>query len=236
MMRDAQGWARSLRRWLHACGAAIAFSAGLFAVSIGVADLLATDARQFLDDAAHANRGVTHARWQQAVDGLRRARHLNPWNADYTADMARLYIWQSWQQVERPGAAEAYTRAAAHLYRETLARRPSWGYAWAELADTVATTDGISAEVETAVRLSGRLAPYEQQALRRVLWVALPSWPALDADMRDEVRTLVRNALRLNSESAWLTRLAARFDWQQELTRLRQQHDIGAPSDRETAF
>lgn len=226
MLRTAQGRARTVQRLWHALLAAGAFAAGLLSLSLGFADLLATDARQFLEDAGRPDRQVTHIRWKRAADGLRTARHLNPWNADYSADLARLYVWQSWQQVERPTAGEAYARAAAFMYRTSLTQRPSWGYAWAELADTAAAADGMTFEVLTALRLTRRLAPFEEQALRRALWIALPSWSSLNEGMREEVRALARNALRLGVRTRWLGHLAARFNWRGELRDLRRERGI----------
>ena len=217
---DTKGdtWLRRSARAL-ACGVLLA-AAGL-ALVLGVADLAASNARVLLERIAAGTARPTIEQWDEAVDGLRLARHLVPWNADYRADLGRLYEWQGWQQLRRPEAARAYRRAAIVSYRSALARRPGWGYVWAQLAHVRLTLHGFDAEVEYAIERAAQLAPWEREAQRTLIWMGLSRWQALGQRSQSLVRDTVARAWQMGDLRPTIVLLAEQFRWERELATIR---------------
>lgn len=212
---------RLLRPTATVLTCAILMGAAALSALQGAADLAASDARVLLAGLAEQKVQPDAGQWREAVDGLRLARHLAPWHADYHADLGRLYEWQSWQQLQQPQAARAYRQAALISYREALARRPGWGYVWAQLAHVSLAQRGFNAEVEHALAQAARLAPWELEAQRTLVWMGLSRWTALNEASRQQVKATVKRAWRLRDHRALIVALSAQFGWDEHLREVR---------------
>lgn len=205
--------------------AAALVAAGSLSALLGIADLRAVDARQFLGAIQRDHRGGGRANlpawWILGVDGLRIARHLIPANADYAADLARMYEYQSWQQIHNASAAAQYQQAAVVTYEQVLQNRPGWGYAWSELALARARLFGVDDKVHEALLNATEAAPWERHAQRKIVWLGMSRWGDLSYSTRQLVRETVVRAWTIGNDRAGIRRQARQFGWQQELDRLK---------------
>ena len=130
---------------------------------------------------------------------------VSPWGQDIgSADLAyeTAGLLSMGPQYELPpdvGSPSVTAREAAlHYYRQALLLRPSWGTAWARLAQVKASLGQVDSELEQAIALARRLAPYEREAVSMSLQAAMISWPALSPAARSLLWTMVDQALAGN--------------------------------------
>lgn len=216
-------------RLLAASAASLLFSLAVLAFARGAADLASVPARVSLSAWEERHHAGSDADWQRAYDGLTFASSVSPLNADYDADLGRLMEWRAWRHP--PGSAQhsQFRRAAARFYGEAVRRRPSWGFAWAHLAENRLLLGLADEDYRRALDNAIRLAPWEPGVQHKVARMGMASWRSLPESQREAVRATVRRALDLAVHSDEIVRLAAHYDWTEELRPL-----IGTDRQRNT--
>ncbi|NKC13374.1 MAG: hypothetical protein GKR94_14625 [Gammaproteobacteria bacterium] len=189
----------------------------LWSLAWGIADLSAQPAKNFLRDLHDYRAEVSAEQWSQAIAGLDTAIRTNPLSAHYKAERARLLEWRSWNGDIDSKRSLRWRAAAVAEFRRAIASRPTWGIAWAELAQCAALLDGLTAEVRAALERSVELAPWDRAVQRKILWIGLLTFNELDEKSRATVRGVARNILRLNQDVRLLEALSAQYGWDAEL-------------------
>lgn len=180
-------------------------------LALAVTELGAASAGLFLEEVVKDGRSRRPADFGALLDTVRRAHHVNPLSADHLATLARLHAWQAWQQPAARDAA-AYRRASVVRFRQTVRRRPTWGSAWAELAEGSALVQGYSAEARHALRRAARLGPFEPGVQTKVVWLGVLAWPSLSSEERALVRAAAERARRIGTDLRAVARLARQHD------------------------
>lgn len=189
----------------------------MWSVTWSLSDLRISGARHFLEDVSRTGgRAVSVDGWNNAIEGLRFARHFNPLSADYPSFLGRLHMWQSWQDA-RAVHAQAYQNAALLRFRQAVAQRPTWGAGWVQLAEAAALLAGINAEVRHALHRAEHFGPWERYVQRKTAWIGIASWKHLSEADRELIRRTVHRALLIDNDVEGLERLSARYGWQNEL-------------------
>lgn len=207
-------------RVLAAACAAVALVLAVWSAAWGWAELAMAGPRLSLGAWEEGRRLSTPGRWAAEVRRAARARAVNPLRADYAADLARLYAWQAWQQAPRPAVARASREAAARLFGEALGRRPGWGFAWAQFAESRLLAGAPRAGALQALGRAARLAPWEPDVQRKVIWLGLALWEALPPALQAEVTGTVRRALRIDNRVDVIVGLARQYGWSEHLAPL----------------
>lgn len=206
--------------------ACVSFALASWALAWALADLQAGAARTFIRDVAIRGRSSAPGQFGAAARALRFALHANPLNADYAVTLGRLNQWQAWQQPAKADAA-AYRRAAIFRYRQGLNLRPSWGSAWAELAEAEVLLNGLTRESRHALRRAGALGRFEVDAQRKVLWMGMSNWQSLDDVEKNVVRDVAVARVLIDDPFNELAAMADRYGWGEELAAVRRQARAG---------
>lgn len=139
-----------------------------------MADLVAFPARQRIAQLEARNELPAAADWLDARERLQRAIELDPHNPAHYEVLARWYERYAARLPRSSAVGVAYLeQSAAHL-RHTLAVRPGWAYAWANLATIKVRLGQFDAELDAAVARARQFGPQEpdvQLALARIMTI-----------------------------------------------------------------
>jgi len=157
-------------------------------------------------------------KWNLAHGRLSLAHRLNPLNADYSANLGRLMDWQSLQYSPVSAEHNNYRVRASQYYRESVGKRPSWGYAWAHYAESLLLLGNRGVEFLQALEKAIVLAPWEPGVQRKVVWIGLATWADLPEHLRAMVKESVHRTIELDLHLDEVVRLAIQFDWLDHLS------------------
>jgi hypothetical protein len=204
-------------RILATLTASVLFSLASLAIVFGVADLADNSARGWMTSWETQRRVSDVAQWNQAHSRLLMAHRLNPLNADYSANLGHLMEWRSWH--ESPDSL-GFTQARADaevFYLEAVGRRPSWGYAWANFAETRLLQGKSDEKFLRAMEMAISLAPWEPVVQRKIAWMGMATWGDLPDSTRELVRESILRIVELEDYSSQIVRLAVHYDWLEHL-------------------
>jgi len=204
-------------RLLAAAAASLLFSLAVAALFWSLADIASVQARLSMAGWEAQQQAGPVEDWQRAYDRLRLAHRLNPLSADYSADLGRLLEWRAWQHAPGSPAYGRYREQANSLYLEAVAKRPSWGFGWAHLAENQLLRGIDDPIYRTALEKAIVLAPWEPAVQRKVAWMGMASWPSLPESTRASIRENVQRALDLAVYADEIVRLSLQYQWGEEL-------------------
>jgi hypothetical protein len=217
------------RRLLAALAASLSITLGTLALLLGIADLASVTAKVWMRDWEKQRHVGSANEWTAVHERLNLARRLNPLSADVIADLGRLSDWRALGHVPGSAAYESSRSRAAQFYAEAIEKRPSWGYAWANYAESRLLMgdrgDGFLLALERAITL----APWEPGVQGKVIWIGLAAWEDLPERLRDLLRESVGRSIVFDSQLDEIVRLAIQFDWLDQLIpMLRTERQLGA--------
>lgn len=186
--------------------AAGCFAAAVLALAWSWADLTVSAVRAPENPKRLAR--MTPERWQEAFDRLYQARALNPLNAQYAAELGRHYAWLAWRSGGVADAARAYRQRSRAAYSEAIGHRPSWGFAWANYAESRLLEGDAGAQTTLALERALTLAPWETKTRLKSLLVAFSIWDALSEGQRTETVATLRRALLIGDDVDLILRVA----------------------------
>jgi tetratricopeptide (TPR) repeat protein len=122
-----------------------------------------------------------------------------PLNPRHVEIRARLLEWISFLQRLTPEYARRHRHEAVAVYRELLELAPSYGYAWAGMAELRAYDGLLDEETTGALDNAVRLHPVEDSTQRRVIRTGIQHWFSLPESSRESVNIAIGNALKTNT-------------------------------------
>jgi hypothetical protein len=201
---------RPLGKWAAAALFVVLALVALQVAGLGISGLYAQRAQLEMEGLSAAPIG--------AQDAVRIAQHLesslryvpeNPWTLEQMGalDLARM------RASTVPREAVALTRDARSRLRQSLHKRPTSPFLWANLALVKLYLDEIDQELVAALRHADALGPWEPVVQQLTVFVGLAVWRDLDPGMRQAlVRTLERGALRNAEKMIQIVKSYRRFD------------------------
>ncbi len=203
-----------IARFLYVAAGISLLLVALHAARLGWADLDALAAQKLLERwEREPESRMAQYWWTRGEDLLRQARDLAPRNADYVFSQG---LWQG-RRAEREASQSAvaldYRRSAESLIGDALGRRPTWAYAWSELAVNRFASDGPDPPTLQAFRRSLQWGPWEADVLRSAAWLSMQAWDRLPGDLQLQAWGAIRRAALFPSVRGDLTRLAKRHAW-----------------------
>ena len=205
-------------RVIAATAASLVFSLAVIALLQGFASLAGESARVWMLVWQKEGHVGNQQQWNAAYERLRLARQLSPWDADYSADLGRLMEWRSWMQSPGNEDSNSSRIRAGNYYRESIGRRPTWGFAWAHYAENQLLQGHSGPEFQYALQKAIELSPWEPGVQRKVAWMGMSAWKDLPASLRDSVEESIDRAVQLDVHRHEIVRLAVQYDWLQQLT------------------
>ena len=191
----------------------LAFSLAVVALLQGFANLAGDSARVRMVAWEEEGNVSDPKQWNVAYQRLRLARQLSPLDADYSADLGRLMEWHSWMQSPESEDSLSSRVRAENYYRESIGRRPTWGFVWAHFAENQLLQGRSGREFQFALRKSIELSPWEPGVQRKVAWMGMAAWKFLPEHLRASVKESIERAVQLDVHRHEIVRLAVQYDW-----------------------
>jgi hypothetical protein len=135
-----------------------------------------------------------------------RAIAVNPLDARQRMELGRFFAWHAARH--RAGSARGvfYNELAAERFAEAVLARPTWGFAWALLAEQWVMSGQAQEQILYALRRAVELSPYEPGVQLKSLWLGLGLWDVLDEPLRAQ---LTASLMRIMSQREYFARAAA---------------------------
>lgn len=163
--------------------------------SWGMADYYARPAENQLDLWAQGKLTLGHGQWLQMQTQLARAVSLDPRNPK----ILRAYgnALEGPYASYPPGAAAArpIREEAANFYRKATSVRPTWPYAWADLAMVKYRLNELDTEFFHAMYTARETGPEQLGVLRVLDYVGLKTWGRLPSDPEHFVLDVITDSL-----------------------------------------
>lgn len=199
----------NLSRNLGYGGAALLLALALWALANGAADVAWQPARTALARWEAVGSAPGAEALERARTALALARALDPLNPRYVQESARVREWAAIGLPPWEAGARDRLEDALAAYREAIALRPTWPYAWAGLARAKLRLLQLDGEFERAVERAGALGPWEPGVLLALTEIDLLAEPLLSETARARVAAATERALRQQPRE--VIRLAARL-------------------------
>ena len=114
-----------------------------------------------------------HRERRQLLARMGRAIAVNPMDAQQRMELGRFFAWHGARH--RAGSARAvfYSELAADRFVEAVPARPTWGFAWALLAEQWAMGGQPEDQIVHALRRATQLSAFEPGVQLKTLWLGL---------------------------------------------------------------
>ncbi len=195
-----------LRRVGCGVAAAVCFCASIIALYWSWADLTVRSTRA--PDRPSDISKMTTDRWQTAVRRIQQARAINPFDANYAAELGRHHAWLAWQSQGLTGVSARHRDISSDSYRQAIRLRPIWGFAWANYAEANLLAGKGNSETGSALWQAIALAPYEPGVQLKVLLVGFSLWDDLPSKLRAEVQATAKRAVEIDNDVNMIIRTA----------------------------
>ena len=163
--------------------------------------------------------------WEQVHRYLWLANRLAPFDAQIKSDLGQLYesrvvdaqVKGDQGQLDELHSGEASASEASTdldtalgFYRQSLALRPAWPQAWADVALLKITQEHIDAEFALALQRALTLGPRESSIQAGIAGGGLTVWDQLPAQLQTDIEHAVQRGL--SNGSRLMPLVARRFD------------------------
>ncbi len=185
-----------------------------------IADLNAVRGQRVLQQWESGQASFSRDAWDRARDRLLRASRLNRVNAQYRADLGRLFEFHARQfAAESVRARELRHEELRHL-RSAAELRPAWAPVWAEIATTKALMQPYDLDQEFfhALERAMDFGVWEAQVQYKVIWAGMVSWNQLHSTLQDRLKAIVLRVLEHNwPDSLYAIEVAVQTGWESQL-------------------
>jgi hypothetical protein len=220
------------RRLLAAAIGSLCLALAAMALGLGVANLASVSTHAWMREWEERRLAGEPKDWNTAYQRLKLARHLNPLNADYSADLGRLMEWQAWRYFSENAESMKYRARASQFYEEAIRKRPSWGFAWAHYAENQLLSGNRDSKFMTALEKAMLLAPWEPGVQRKVAWMGMATWSEQPAVVQDMVAESIGRTVNVEGHLEEIARLAIQYDWLDRLRPMMRTNRQSAALDR----
>ena len=202
---------------MAAAAASVSLALAVLAAGVALSDLAGATARAKMRGWEERLRLDDPGDWTLAYRRLGLSRRLNPLNADHSADLGHLAEWRSWSLPPADPRRLELLAEARRFHSEAVGKRPSWGFAWARLAENRMLSGLVDDDFVASLDNAMRLAPWEPGVQRKVAWMGMAAWDGLPAATRRAVEESIRRSVILELHPEELVRLALQYDWLERL-------------------
>ena len=173
----------------------IAFSVA--AAAFGIAGIYRHEAVSIIErwDWPDEEPGPPAWAWEQVHRYLWLANRLAPLDAQILTDLGELYELRA-DEAPAPGeGSRADRERALGLYRQSLALRPAWPYAWTDVALLKLSMKNVDAEFGLALQRALELGPWQSIVQASIASGGLAVWDKLPAQLQTGVEQAVARGL-----------------------------------------
>jgi len=148
--------------------------------------------------------------WEQVHRYLWLANRLAPLDAQILAELGELYELRVSEAPLKVHDSGADRERALGYYRQALALRPAWPYAWADIARLKLSQQHLDAEFAFAMRRALELGPWQAVLQASIASAGLTVWDQLPAYLQTDIDHAVQRGL--SNGSRLMPQVARRFD------------------------
>lgn len=134
--------------------------------------------------------------WEKLQSNLSTALRYNPNNPNIHESLALALTGRFADKPVGDKLAEPYRRKALAHYRQSIAVRPVWPYAWINLALVKYQLGEIDEEFQQALYKANKLGAWEPDVQRLIIDISLSRWNVLTLEERDFVLNIIAKSLR----------------------------------------
>lgn len=158
---------------------------------------------------------------KEAWDRLQKATILNSNNAEFYMDLARLATLQAnAPQISNLDQKQYQDQALRNLLI-AIKKRPTWGLAWAKLAQNYADSNQNNDLFVQTLERAIHFEPYEVINQQQVIPLGISHWEILPESIKTDFKNMVNQALRYHLKLApSIIKTAVEYDWTLELVPL----------------
>lgn len=154
-------------------------------------------------------------------DRLINAISLNRNNAEFYMSLAQLNVLQADLIALSEQEKISYQTQAINNFKLAISKRPSWGLAWAKLAQAYANEPKQSSEFIQALERALYFEPYEKLNQQHIIPLAITQWTTLPDPIKERTSAIIQHALRYQPKIIHLTvSTAIKYDWEEKLAPL----------------
>ncbi len=166
------------------------------AARIGLADIYAEPAKNFLQDKRDAGGTLSETEWQAIHANLRQALSLAPKNPDTLTELGRLHRIKLEQDALDPMEIERHGNLAIDYYERAAKLRPAWPWLWISLAHVRWELYQDSGDAyHQALIHAMHFGPWKRSVQRWVVDLALDTWGSLSPDTSHTVLGMIDRLL-----------------------------------------
>ena len=159
----------------------------------------------------------SHAARQKVLSRLLMSLRVSPWNADHHMELARFYTWHMHRTSKQTSQHKIFQNRSQQQILQAIPLRPSWGLAWATLAENSLVSGQYSPTVNQFIELALQYGQYEPGTLNKVSLLGMLHWQELPKSMQEKVQSAIVRALKIQNHHTNLIRLAFSLHWQEHL-------------------
>ena len=212
-----------IRNQLFAAGLALASAClAVFSAARLFGELSAMAPRKAMQQWAQDGQLGSHLKRQKYLSRLLMSVRVAPWNADRRMDLARFYTWHMHQAPNQSEQHRIYAQRTQRRILEALRQRPSWGFAWAALAENSVISGKYDPVINDFMEGALRYGPFEPGTLKKVILVGMLHWREFPQPIRSAILAAVTRSLNIDDDPTDLIRLAFTLHWQEYLLPLLQ--------------
>jgi polysaccharide biosynthesis protein VpsP len=185
------------------------FALSLAAAAFGLADVYRNEVDTLIEEWDWPeDEGPPPWTWEQLQRYLWLANRLSPFDAQILSDLGQLYELRNG---ETPGQeSSADLDVALGYYRQALALRPAWPYAWSDVALLKIRQQHLDTEFALAMERALTLGPWQAVVQASIAGGGLSVWDQLPASLQTGIEHSV--ARGLSNHSPLMLAVAKRFD------------------------
>jgi tetratricopeptide (TPR) repeat protein len=211
----------TINRWHYILAGIISAILMVWSALWGYAEILVITPRHNITHWETTGGVIDQHAAKEARGRLQKATMLNSSNAEFYMDLARLATLQANSlQVSRQDQKQHQNQAMENL-KITIKKRPTWGLAWAKLAQIYADAPQNRELFIQALERAIYFEPYEILNQQQVIPLGISHWVTLPESLKVDFRKMVTQTLRYHPKLApSIIKTAVAYDWAEELTSL----------------
>jgi hypothetical protein len=155
--------------------------------------------------------------WKNAHRSLELANRINPGNPNIMLGMASIYEWRAMQSPIWTSYARDYRTKSVNKYRQVLKNRPTWGIAWASLAQNKFLLQEVDHEMWSSMSNAIKYAPWEIAVQRKIIWLGIATWKISPQDLKVQVKKIIIGGLRNPYLRDFVLKTVVQYQWQENL-------------------
>lgn len=183
-------------RWLYLPAALISVILMLWSARWGYAEILAITPRHNISQWETNANTLDQQSAKESWGRLQKAIILNSNNAEFYMDLARLATLQANIPETSIQDQQQYKTLAIHNLKQALKRRPTWGLAWAKLAQSYAADNSHTADFIKALELAIYFEPYEEVSQQLIIPLGIAQWNILPDTIKEKTINIIEHALQ----------------------------------------